>query len=61
VIVELEEHLLSDGLRTDERVPVDLLRPLGETTLRRGCRDAMPDEMQRELARDAMDGMTLGH
>ena len=60
-VVELEEHLLADGLGVDHLVPVEWAGARGEAALRRGGRDALADEVQRELARDAMDGVTLGH
>ena len=60
-VVELEEHLLADGLRLHDRVAVEQGGVGREPALRRGDRDGHPDEMARELARDPVDGMTLGH
>jgi hypothetical protein len=42
-------------------VTVELGGPRREPTLRAGCCDPAPHEVERELARDPMDGMALGH
>jgi len=60
-VVEFEEHLLADGFRVGHHPAVDLRGITGKAPLRRTDRRLLADEMQRELARDAMDGMTLGH
>jgi ParB-like chromosome segregation protein Spo0J len=60
-VVELEEHLLADGFGVDHHVVVELGGPGRESPLRRRRGDALTHEMQRELARNSVDGVTLWH
>jgi hypothetical protein len=58
--VELEEQVLADRIRANDSSPVDQ-GSIAESSLRARNSARRPDEMTSELARDAVNGMSLGH
>src|SRR5690606_25879287 len=61
LVIELEEHLLADGLRLHDLMPVEFGRSRREAALRRAHRDGRSGEVRLELPRDPVNGVTLGH
>jgi hypothetical protein len=58
--IEFEEQVLSDGVRANDGVTVDPCS-IPESTLWARHSASRANKVTRELPRDAVDGMTLGH
>ena len=60
-MIELQEHLLTDGAGISHGVPAELRGTGHEPSLRGGNGDPVADEVALKLAGDAVDGVTFWH